>query len=174
MQKIPVILDMEPPKVNAYSLESSIAEKLEAVIHNGYLNSRYKDFYDIYVLSTKYTFSFDTLKNAVIETFENRKTPMTMDSAAFGDEFLNDPMHQTRWKAFLKKKKALIQVPMDEAMAHIKLFVRPLDRLIIPFDDRYPIPYSQVPSCLTGSPPVAPPDTPPHSTSDTAPTSLPP
>ena len=124
--EFPVILDMEPPKVNAYSLESSIAEKLEAVIHNGYLNSRYKDFYDIYVLSTKYTFSFDTLKNAVIETFEKRKTPMTMDSAAFGDEFLNDPMHQTRWQAFLKKKKALIQVPMDEAMAHIKLFVRPL------------------------------------------------
>ena len=47
----PVILDMDPPRVNAYSLESSIAEKLEAIIHNGYLNSRYKDFYDIYVLS---------------------------------------------------------------------------------------------------------------------------
>ena len=50
----PVILDMEPPKVNAYSLESSIAEKLEAIIHIGYLNSRYKDFYDIYVLSKKW------------------------------------------------------------------------------------------------------------------------
>ena len=37
----PVILDMDPPRVNAYSLESSIAEKLEAIIHNGYLNSRY-------------------------------------------------------------------------------------------------------------------------------------
>ena len=32
----PVILDMEPPRINAYSLESSIAEKLEAIIHNGY------------------------------------------------------------------------------------------------------------------------------------------
>lgn len=109
----PVILDMEPPRVNAYSLESSIAEKLEAIIHNGYLNSRYKDFYDIYVLSTKYAFSFGELKNAVTETFENRKTPITIDSAAFGDEFLNDPMHQTRWKAFLKKEKALIQITMD-------------------------------------------------------------
>lgn len=49
-----------------------------------------------------------------------------MDSAAFGDEFLNDPMHRTRWKAFLKKKKALIQIPMDEAMARIKVFVQPL------------------------------------------------
>ena len=122
----PVILDMEPPKVNAYSLETSIAEKLEAIIHNGYLNSRYKDFYDIYVLSKTYEFDYKELHNAVVQTFDNRKTKMTMDSAAFGDEFLNDPMHQTRWKAFLKKKKALIQVSMSDAMDWIKNFVRPL------------------------------------------------
>ncbi len=48
---------------------------------------------------------YEKLRNAVTETFENRGTPMTMDSAAFGEEFLNDPMHQTRWKSFLKKKK---------------------------------------------------------------------
>lgn len=117
----PVILDMESPRVNAYSLETSIAEKLEAIIHNGYFNSRYKDFYDIYVLSKKYVFSYAELRNAVIQTFENRKTPMTMDSAAFSDEFLNDPVHQTRWKSFLKKKKALIQVSMSDAMDWIKL-----------------------------------------------------
>jgi predicted nucleotidyltransferase component of viral defense system len=122
----PVILDMESPRVNAYSLETSIAEKLEAIIHNGYLNSRYKDFYDIYVLSKKYVFSYAELRNAVIQTFENRKTPMTMDSAAFSDEFLNDPVHQTRWKSFLKKKKALIQVSMSDTMDWIKAFVRPL------------------------------------------------
>ena len=122
----PVILDMESPRVNAYSLETSIAEKLEAIIHNGYFNSRYKDFYDIYVLSKKYVFSYAELRNAVIQTFENRKTPMPMDSAAFSDEFLNDPVHQTRWKSFLKKKKALIQVSMSDAMDWIKAFVRPL------------------------------------------------
>lgn len=48
-----VILDIEAPRVNAYSLESSIAEMLEAIVKNGFLNSRYKDFYDIYVLSEK-------------------------------------------------------------------------------------------------------------------------
>lgn len=122
----PVILDMEPPKINAYSLESSIAEKLEAIIHNGYLNSRYKDFYDIYVLSKKYEFSYVELRNAVIETFENRKTQMTMESAAFGDEFLNDPMHQKRWNSFLKKKKTIIQISMADMMNWIKVFVRPL------------------------------------------------
>ena len=51
---------------------------------------------------------------------------MTMDSAAFGDEFLNDPMHQTRWNSFLKKKNALIQVSMTNMMDRVKEFVRPV------------------------------------------------
>lgn len=69
---------------------------------------------------------FKELRNAIVETFNNRKTPMSMDSLVFGDEFLNDPMHQTRWNSFLKKKKALIQITMNEAMERIKIFVRPL------------------------------------------------
>ena len=52
--EFPVILDMEAPRVNAYSLESSISEKLEAITKNGFLNSRYNDFYDIYVLSDSF------------------------------------------------------------------------------------------------------------------------
>ena len=72
------------------------------------------------------SFNYKELHTAVVQTFDNRKTKMTMDSAAFGDEFLNDPMHQTRWKTFLKKKKALIQVSMSDAMDWIKEFIRPL------------------------------------------------
>ena len=124
--EFPVILNMEAPKVNAYSLESSIAEKLEAIVKNGLWNSRYKDFYDIYVLSGRYIFSYEELHNAVTETFTNRNTPMTMDTAAFSDEFLGDTMHQTRWKSFLKKKKAMIPVSMNDAMTRIKAFVKPL------------------------------------------------
>ena len=122
----PIILNMEPPKVNAYSLESAVAEKLEAVVHNGYLNSRYKDFYDLYVISTKYSFVYKELKSAIVETFENRKTIMTLDTAAFTEEFINDPMHQSRWKSSLKKKKALIEIPLAEAISRIKIFSTPL------------------------------------------------
>jgi predicted nucleotidyltransferase component of viral defense system len=122
----PVILDMESPSVNVYSLESSVAEKIEAIIRNGYLNSRYKDFYDIYVLSEKYEFSYERLSMAVRETFENRKTEMTMNTAAFGDEFLEDPIHQTRWFSFLKKKKALVQVSLADAVETIKTFIKPV------------------------------------------------
>ena len=129
--EFPVILDMEVPRVNAYSLESSIAEKLEAIVKNGFLNSRYKDFYDIFVLSEKFPFNYEELHNAVKETFTNRKTPITIDTAAFGNEFLGDAMHQNRWNSFLKKKKALIPVSMNDAMTRIKIFVTPLLTQII-------------------------------------------
>lgn len=122
----PVILDMEAPRVNAYSLESSIAEKLEAIVKNGFLNSRYKDFYDIYVLSEKYPFNYKKLNNAVTETFTNRHTHITMDTPAFSNAFLSDSIHQTRWNSFLKKKKALIQVSMNDAISRIRTFVTPL------------------------------------------------
>lgn len=124
--EFPVILDMEAPKVNAYSLKSSIAEKLEAIVKNGFLNSRYKDFYDIYVLSENYLFNYEELNNAVMETFTNRKTPITMDTAAFSNEFLSDSMHQTRWNSFLRKINALIPVSMNDALTRIKTFVTPL------------------------------------------------
>lgn len=52
------IFDTNELKTYAYSLESTIAEKLEAIIRNEYLNSRYKDFYDIYILTCKYQFKF--------------------------------------------------------------------------------------------------------------------
>ncbi len=124
--EFPVILDMKAPKVNAYSLESSIAEKLEAIIKNGFLNSRYKDFYDIYVLSLKYSFDYNKLYSAVTETFNNRKTLMTMDSAVFSNQFLNDSLHQKRWNAFLKKKKALIPISLNDTITRIKTFISPL------------------------------------------------
>ena len=124
--EFPVILDMDVPEVNAYSLESVIAEKVEAIIHNGYLNSRYKDFFDIYILTEKYDFAYENLREAIVETFHNRKTEMTMNTAAFGEEFVNDYMHRTRWNAFLKKKRSLIQISLEVAMNRVREFVSPL------------------------------------------------
>lgn len=51
---------------------------------------------------------------------------MTMDSAVFSDEFLNDQLHKARWSSFLKKKKVLIQASMSDVLDRIKAFVYPL------------------------------------------------
>ena len=100
----PVLLDMEVPKVYTYSIYSVIAEKFEAFVSLGLANSRYKDFYDIYVLACRYELEGAELKNAIVETFGHIGTGFD-DIVAFESDFTEDVMHQNRWKAFIKKKK---------------------------------------------------------------------
>ena len=57
-----------------YNIESIIAEKFQTVISRGILNSRMKDYYDLYYLITYKDFSKDNLKNAILKTFEKRDT----------------------------------------------------------------------------------------------------
>jgi hypothetical protein len=45
----PVLLGMDCPKIKMYSFESVVAEKYEAIVSLGELNSRMKDFYDIFI-----------------------------------------------------------------------------------------------------------------------------
>lgn len=121
----PVILDMDIPRVYAYSLASVIAEKFEAIVSLGDANSRYKDFYDIYLLANRYNFSGQELSIAVKETFEYRKTGFE-EIFAFEEAFLASGIHQKRWQAFLKKKKAMVNVELDEAVAVIKKLLLPI------------------------------------------------
>lgn len=89
MMDFPVILSEESPKVYAYSLSSSIAEKFEAIVSLGYDNSRFKDFYDIYILSGKYDIDGSELMEACKETFGHRHTSFC-DIVAFEDDYASD------------------------------------------------------------------------------------
>ena len=42
------------PTINTYSIETTIAEKLDAILSLMELSSRMKDYYDIYYLARKY------------------------------------------------------------------------------------------------------------------------
>ena len=72
----PVLLSDEVPRVYAYSFESSIAEKFEAIVSLAYDNSRFKDYDDLYVLAHTHDFAGTVLADARKETFENRHTSM--------------------------------------------------------------------------------------------------
>jgi len=79
----PVLLETEEiPVIKAYSLESSIAEKFEAMIKLSLLNSRMKDFYDIYALSKRKHFEGRVLQEAIFQTFQRRKTPFERNQYA--------------------------------------------------------------------------------------------
>lgn len=65
---------MDCPKIKMYSFESVVAEKFEAIVSLGELNSRMKDFYDIFILLSEKKFNRDILQNAIVETFKRRGT----------------------------------------------------------------------------------------------------
>lgn len=125
----PVLLDMEVPKVYAYSICSVIAEKFEALVSLGLANGRYKDFYDIYVLSEKYDFDGEELQNAIMETFSHRGTGFN-DIVAFESEFTEDLVRQNRWNSFIKKKKAMIKVEFKDAIEQSKDLLLPIVKAI--------------------------------------------
>ena len=121
----PVLISDDTPRVYAYSLASSIAEKFEAIVSLAYDNSRFKDYYDIYVLAHRHNFDGAELADALKETFENRHTSMD-DIVAFEDGFADDPLRQSRWQSFVKKKKAMLPVTMEETIESIQVFLLPV------------------------------------------------
>ena len=61
-RKIPTQLsDFDAPTVNTYSLETTIAEKIDAILSLMEFSSRMKDYYDIYYLANKFDFDGATL-----------------------------------------------------------------------------------------------------------------
>ena len=92
----PALLNMDTPKIYAYSVYSVIAEKFEAFTSLGLAGSRYKDFYDIYILANKFDLDGKELQEAVRETFSNRETTFD-DIVAFDSDFTTDSVRWNRW-----------------------------------------------------------------------------
>jgi predicted nucleotidyltransferase component of viral defense system len=130
LMDFPVLLDMEVPKIYVYSLNSVIAEKFEAIVSLGYANSRYKDFYDIYILASNYDFDGDELKKAIEETFHHRQTGFD-DIVVFEKGFADDVTRKSRWKSFIKKKKAMESVDFGNVVELIKIFLQPIVEKIV-------------------------------------------
>ena len=123
--EFPVLLNDPQPVVFAYSKESVIAEKLEAMASLGFLTSRYKDFYDIFLLSRFFRFNGTTLQTAIRETFRNRGTHIR-DIVAFENQFVSDSLHKRRWTAFAKKKNTTFDTSLEEVIGQIKNFLVPV------------------------------------------------
>ena len=71
--------DFDAPTVNTYSLETTIAEKIDAILSLMEFSSRMKDYYDIYYLANKFDFDGATLTEALKKTFENRGHNFTVE-----------------------------------------------------------------------------------------------
>ena len=100
----PVILDFPRPHLKGYPPESVISEKFEAMVKLGLLNSRMKDFYDIWLMMRQFDFNGSNLAEALRRTFEHRKTDLPKTKPLFAEEIYDEKSdRQTLWKAFLRK-----------------------------------------------------------------------
>ncbi|HNY13494.1 MAG TPA: nucleotidyl transferase AbiEii/AbiGii toxin family protein, partial [Candidatus Wallbacteria bacterium] len=123
----PVILIQNPvPKIYSYSLSSAIAEKFEAIVKLSYANSRMKDFYDILFLAERNSFEIKALKEAITETFKNRKTPLTGVEGIFCKGFTHAPENDKKWKTFVKRNSLGVTDDFREVMDKIIKFISPL------------------------------------------------
>lgn len=103
-RSIPTQLDdFTSPSVNTYSLETTIAEKIDAILDLMEFSSRMKDYYDIYYLANKFDFDGATLAAALKKTFENRGHVFTVEQFEQVMAFDDNEAMQKKWKAFCRK-----------------------------------------------------------------------
>jgi predicted nucleotidyltransferase component of viral defense system len=96
----PVILPLPAPELQSYPPETVIAEKLQTLVFLGSVNSRMKDFYDLWFLADRFEFDGDVLQEAISATFEHRHTVIPAgEPVAFSEQFAREK--QSQWKAFL-------------------------------------------------------------------------
>jgi hypothetical protein len=123
----PTLLDLPAPRLLGYSRESAVAEKFETMIKLGILNSRMRDFFDIWLLSRQFEFNGQTLASAIRKTFAQRGTDILAKPVALTEGFSEDPGKVSQWRAFTRKN-LLHAAPKDllEIVRHLSRFLGPV------------------------------------------------
>ena len=121
----PTMLDYPAPKLLCYSRESAIAEKFEAMVKLGVLNSRMKDFYDIWLLARQFDFDGAKLTEAIRLTFKRRGTMLPKEIEAFNEDFID--AKQVQWTAFWNKlQQDHVPTLFRDIVSVVESFLAPL------------------------------------------------
>lgn len=117
----PLLLkDIPEVNVQAYSIETVIAEKFHAMIDRDVANSRMKDFFDCYHILTTKVYDREMLHDAIFATFENRGLVFNPDLQLFTEAFVNDEKRKSLWKKFLTDIRWKEDIPFEEVMRRIQ------------------------------------------------------
>jgi predicted nucleotidyltransferase component of viral defense system len=104
--EFPTLLDMPAPVLAAYSRESVVSEKYQALVELGIANTRLKDFFDLYLLCDRFPFDGSALAEAIRATFGRRATALPDGTpTGLSDQFAQDRAKQAQWSAFVRKGK---------------------------------------------------------------------
>ena len=139
--RLPTLIDGVPaPFLRTYPQVSSIAEKFEAMVQLGTVNTRMKDFYDVWALSETFAFAGPALQEAVARCFDRRGTPWSAEMPeALTPAFYSNPRRQDYWSSY-GHQGGLLHLPpsaFEEIGSRIQSFLRPVRDSIMagePFD----------------------------------------
>lgn len=107
-------------QIMTYNIETIIAEKFQTVISRGILNSRMKDYYDLYYLTTYKQYSKDILRQAIKNTFEKRNTNIENVQKVISETATSD-FTENLWNEYRKKFKYAKNIEYEQIMEKIKL-----------------------------------------------------
>jgi len=125
----PALLDFPAPELSGYPRETVVAEKFQAMVYLRTLNSRMKDFYDVWLLASQYAFDGALLSKAIAATFTNRETAIDVAPIAFTPDFTEQPSTLVQWTAF-RNKLPNTQCPakLSETASFLAAFLLPIAR----------------------------------------------
>jgi hypothetical protein len=122
--ELPTLLDLPAPELSIYPVQAVVAEKIEAIVRFDALNTRLKDYFDLYVLATEVTIDDASLTRQLAQTFQRRGTPIPSEEPA------GDFERNARWRAFLERSGGGASAPASfpEVVDRIReLILAPLE-----------------------------------------------
>lgn len=120
----PVLLKQPVPHLRTYPAVSVVAEKTEAIVKLGMLNTRFKDYYDIAFLASHFTFEGPELVRALQATFQRRATTLPVGlPAGLTEAFAQDLIKQRQWAAFTRRI-AIPDITLAAVVAQITAFIQ--------------------------------------------------
>jgi predicted nucleotidyltransferase component of viral defense system len=122
----PTLLDLPAPSIFAYSFETMIAEKFEAIVSRQTATSRMKDFFDIAYLSELQEFNGNDLRKAFEKTFAGRSANKVQCEMVFKREYANNPNLAALWKGFLARNNLQDAGDFPAVMEKIRRFMEPV------------------------------------------------
>jgi predicted nucleotidyltransferase component of viral defense system len=123
----PSLLNLPRPRLRAYRPETTIAEKVHAMVVLGSKNSRMRDFFDVYALASHKTFRGDLLAQALRATFERRRTALPGETPiALTQAFAEIDGKRAQWTGFLRRNRLSAVPELVDVLREIARFVQPV------------------------------------------------
>ncbi|MBI9013203.1 MAG: nucleotidyl transferase AbiEii/AbiGii toxin family protein [Clostridiales bacterium] len=119
-----MIFNEETIDVWAYNIETILAEKVETIISRGELNTRPRDFYDVYILTHTQSYNNTIFFNALTKTAEHRETTHIFNEISNRVETIkNSVALKNRWTKYTKSYPYAKDITYMEVINALKILV---------------------------------------------------